>query len=212
MNSELENKSFENIFLNIWTKPKKVFLTVKDDQLNSTRHYLFILVGIVSSLIKNQENNAGESSSWFLIILLSIIGGGLFGWIGFYFYCLLLEWIGEWFNGKARKYQLNIALSYAQIPFITSILVFLLGIIVFDQNYFKTNLEFEDYNSFSIVLYYTFKYIQYALSIWTMVLMVIAVSEVQQISIGKAILNLFLPFLMVAIPIILIICIIYLAN
>jgi hypothetical protein len=212
MTDEQSDKSFLSIYLNIWTSPRKVFAFVKNDESNSIRHYLCILFGIVSALHKYQENNTGESFSLLTIILLSIIGGGLFGWLGFYFYCFLIEWTGEWLNGKGRKYQLNIALSYAQIPFITSILVFVFGIIAFEKNYFRTNLEIEDYNSFSIRLYSTLSYIQYALSIWTFVLMIIAISEVQRMSIGKAILNLFLPVLIIAVPITLGLCIIYIAK
>jgi hypothetical protein len=50
--------------------------------------------------------------------------------------------------------------------------------------------------------------LEFILGIWTIVFCVVGVSEVQKLSIGKSIVNLILPLLVFAIPIIIIVLII----
>ena len=51
------------------------------------------------------------------------------------------------------------------------------------------------------LLTYGFTVVESILGIWTFLLYVIGISEVQQFSVGKALLNLLLPFIVIVIPI-----------
>lgn len=96
-------------------------------------------------------------------------------------------------------------MAYAMIPSILGLVFLFLQIAVFGNDYFRSTTDYlESSIEGSIVFWISFS-MEMLLSLASLVLMVIGLSEVQKFSIGKAIINLILPVAFIVVPIVLIV-------
>jgi hypothetical protein len=211
MNNEIEsiNKS-ENftdkeIFSKIWTKPREVFKFINEKHYDKYVNLLLVLAGISRAFDRASMKDMGDKMSIWAILGLCIILGGLLGWISFYIYAALLSWTGKWLDGKGDTTSILRILSYAMTPAIIALLFFIPQIGIYGNEIFKSDGDIASAGLISNILVYGSMVLEFILGIWTIVLCVIAVSEVQKLSIGKTILNLLLPVLVFAVPIIIIV-------
>lgn len=195
----------KEIFNRIWTSPRVVFKFINDNKYDKLVTPLLIMAGISSSLDKAAGKDMGSDSMGLIgIILISVVAGGLFGWISYYIYAALLSWSGKWLDGKGNTDAILRVIAYAMIPSILAI-VFLIPQLLINNNPVFQSDGNTNAGIILNIISYGCAIVQVVLGIWTIVLCVVGLSEVQKLSIGKAILNFFLPILFIAIPIIILI-------
>ena len=208
MNNNFENSpslSDKDIFTKIWTSPRQVFKFINDKKYDKYVIALLIIAGINRAFTRASDRDMGDNSSLIVIIASSVLLGGLLGWISFYLYAALISWSGKWFNGKGSTKSILRALSYAMIPTIISLLIIFIQIGFYGIELFQSSVDYDTMGLIPSLFFYLTLIVQMVLGIWTIILSVVGVSEVQQISKGKALLNLLLPALFIIIPILLII-------
>ena len=152
----------------------------------------------------------GLSAGWnncSLIVTASFIGGGLLGWISYYIYAALLNWTGKWIKGQGDTKSILRIISYALTPSIIALIFLIPQIGIYGNEMFKSDGDIVSAGLVANIFVYGSLILEFILGIWTIVFCVVGVSEVQKLSIGKAILNLLLPLLVFAIPIIIIVLI-----
>ena len=88
------------IFTKIWISPRLVFKFLNDNRYDKYVHILLILAGITRTLDRASTNNMGDDMSLFGVLAISIILGGLLGWISYYIYAALMSWTGKWLKGQ----------------------------------------------------------------------------------------------------------------
>lgn len=186
---EVQHFTDKEIFTKIWTIPRPIFKYINHLKYEKHLTILLILAGITSAFERAETNYLGSNDSIGITIFASIIGGALFGWISYYLYSSLIRFTGKWLNGKANTDSILRTLAYASIPTIT-------GLVLVIPKFLLTGTDL-----YQNLLTYGFTVVESILGIWTFVLYVIGISEVQQFSIGKALLNLLLPFIVIVIPI-----------
>ncbi|WP_298121226.1 Yip1 family protein [Flavobacterium sp.] len=204
--------SEENIFTKIWTSPREVFKFINTYKYNKYVTVLLILAGISRTFDRASMKNMGDYFSIWGIIAFSILIGVIFGWITYYLYSALISWTGKWINGKGNTDSILRVLSYALIPSIVSLLFLIPQIIIYGNEIFKSDGDIVSGGIVSNVIVYGSMIIEFALGIWSIVLCVIAISEVQKLSIGKSILNLILPAIVIMTPILIIALVINVIN
>ena len=204
--------SEENIFTKIWTSPREVFKFINTYKYNKYVTTLLILAGISKTFDRASMKNMGDNFSIWGIIAFCIIIGAIFGWITYYLYSALISWTGKWINGKGNTDSILRVLSYALIPSIVSLLLLIPQIIIYGNEVFKSDGDITSGGIVSKIIVYGSIIIEFALELWSLVLWVIAISEVQKLSIGKSILNLLLPAIVIIAPILIIVLIIYVIN
>ena len=202
-----KNLSDKEIFSKIWTKPREVFQFINDNQYDKFVKLLLVLAGISRAFDRASMKDMGDSMSIWGILSLSIILGGLLGWISYYIYAALLSWTGEWLGGKGDTTSILRILAYAMTPAAISLLLLIPQIGIYGNEIFKADGDITSAGLIPNILVYGSMVLGIILGIWMIVLCVVGVSEVQKLSIGKSILNLFLPLLVFAIPIIIIVLI-----
>ncbi|PZR22983.1 MAG: hypothetical protein DI539_04175 [Flavobacterium psychrophilum] len=180
----------ENLFKKIITSPREAFRFIAGHQYEKHMVQLLALAGMTSGLDKAVEKNlAGDAGV--ISIIIYVVLGGLLGWIGYYFFAGILSLTGRWFSGQGRTDTILPILSYAAIPTIASSLFTIIRLIIgFEPQSFDINF----------ILYYSALFIEAGLSFWALGLLIIGLAEVQRFSIGKAILNLFLPIIVIFVP------------
>jgi hypothetical protein len=185
--------SEKDIFIKIMTSPREAFKFINDYKYEKHLYILLFLAGIVRSFDKASTKNMGDNFSIWSIIAICVIFGGLFGWITYYIYAAFISWCGGWMNGKGNTQSILRILGYALFPSILSFIILIPQIAIYGNEIFKSENDFYSSGLVDSIIYYGFLIIEFTLGIWSLVLCVIGISEVQQLSIGKSILNLLLP-------------------
>ena len=146
----------------------------------------------------------GDTFSLPTIIGISIAAGGLFGWISTYFYSGLISWTGKWLKGTADTSTILHVLAYAMIPTIISLIFLIPQFATYGVEVYKKDGDIISGGLIINIIFWSSMAAELVLGCWTIYLCVIGISELQQFTIGKAVLNLLLPVLLIVIPILLI--------
>lgn len=196
-----DNELFKTVLLD----PKKAFKFIHKYEYENHLKLLLVLAGISSTFDRAVNNNSGDNMSLGGVIALSVIIGGLLGWISYYIYAALISWTGGWLNGSARTSEVLRIIAYANIPVILALIIMIFQIFLVGNSYFQSTIYLDDYGTAITIVYYGLAIAQLGLGIWNVFLLVIGVAEAQQFGYGKAFLNVILPILVIAVPILLII-------
>lgn len=196
-----------DIILTVLTNPKKAFEFIHHYRYEHYMKLLLVLAGISNAFDRAVSSNSGDKMSLAGVIFMSVLIGGLLGWISFYIYAALIRWTGSWIKGKATIDDVLRIIAYAYVPSIFTMVFMIFQIIVLGNAYFQSTTDITSYDLVTQIIFYGCTIIQMALVVWTMVLMVIGVAEAQKFTLGKAFLNVLLPLLIIAVPLLLIIAI-----
>ncbi len=195
----------KEIFTKIWTNPRQVLKFINEYHYDKYLYVLLFFAGISRSLDRVNHKQYGDDASSLKILTLSIIIGGLLGWISYYVYSALISWTGEWLNGKGDTKSILRIIAYAMIPTIIGLIMLIPQLSIYGNEIFKENGDTISAGLISNIIFYGSRIIQGVLGIFSLVFIVIGISEVQKLSIGNSILNLLLPILVLGIPILLIV-------
>ena len=191
----------KEIFTKIWTSPRPVFKYINENSYDKFMYALLVLAGITSVFDRASSKNMGDNMPLVAVIMVCIIAGSIFGWISYYIYAALMSWTGKWLNGKGNTGSLLRMFSYAMIPSIFSLILLIPRIAVFGNAIFQSDTDIFGNGITAIIIFVFTLLIEIILGIWSLVLLVIGISEVQKLSIGKSILNLVMPAFIIIVPI-----------
>ena len=195
------NITEDNLLLKIWIAPKATLEFV----LNYCPHkyvlLLFALGGISRSIDRASTKGMGDNMSAVSILTISIIAGGLFGWLSYYFYAWLLEVTGKWLKGNASFSQFKTILAWSLVPTAFSLLLLIPELMIFGDEIFKSETYSPNWITDMVLM--LFALMEITLGIWTLVILIKGISLIQNFSTGKSVLNAFLPALLILVPIIL---------
>ncbi len=204
-NSKEEAVNPKNILEKVCTSPKQAFQFIDNYKYNKHVILLLVLSGIVKALDKAETKSMGDNIPIWGIIGFSLFIGLLFGWLLNYIYAFLVSKTGEYLNRKASTESILRVLAYSLIPAIISLFVYFVRILFYGNSIFQSTLLYSSDEFLNNIISYIFIFIDLFLMVWSLILLIIGVSIVQKFSIGKAIVNIVLP----AILIVLIFLIIY---
>lgn len=195
----------DNLIYKIWIKPTTTLAYILKNCPDKFMVPLMILGGITRAIDRASTQNMGDKYSIFYILIITIVAGGLFGWISYYFYAWLLEITGKWLKGKADYEEFKTVIAWSLIPSICSLVLLIPEILIFGVDIFKSDMS--DTGVVSIMLMVLFGLVEITLGIWTLIIFVKGVSLIQNFNTWKAILNMILPVFLILIPILFIVLI-----
>lgn len=194
----------QEIFTKIWFQPRLVFRFIEDYDYDKFVPFLLICAGIYKAFDKTADKNINENFSLLAVIAISVIFGGLFGWLGYYIYAAAISLSGKWLGGKAKTRSILNMMAHGMTPSIIALFIFIIQIIIYGNDIFKKDFEYESENIINNILGGFLIITQLIFIIYTVVLCVIGLSEIQNFSIWSAILNFLLPILFIVVPIFLV--------
>jgi len=193
--------SDKDIFTKIWTSPRLVFKFLTEQQYDKYLYLLLALAGISSAFDRATSKNLGENMSLIGVVAFCVILGGLLGWISIYIGAALVSWTGKWLKGQGDTNSILRIMAYAMIPSIVAMILLVPQIALFGNELFQSEINIYNHGFLSAGIFWLTVSIEISLGVWTIVLFVIGISEVQKLSIGKSIINLILPALVILVPI-----------
>ena len=181
------------IFTQIWLSPRRVFKYINDRKYDSFTTILVIFGGITNALSRASDKHMGDNMSLLAVLLITVLGGGAFGWLSYYIYAALMSWSGKWLKAKGDTTTLFRMISYSLIPSLVILLLIVARILLIGNKEFQKDVDLFSEGILVALLCYICYFLEFMLGIWTLFILIVGISEVQQISIGKAIVNLILP-------------------
>ena len=201
--------SDKEIFTKIWTEPRRVLKQINETKYEKYFYILLFLAGVSGAFDRAVNKNMGENVSLLGIVAGCVILGGLLGWLSYYIYAALLSWTGKWLDGKGDTDSIYRILAYAMIPSAISLIFLVPQIAVYGIDLFVKDGDLVNAGIVGNIVFWGSILLEIILGIFTIIFSVIGLSEVQKISVWKAILNLVLPLLIILGPIVIIAFIIY---
>ena len=192
------------IFEKLFTAPKRAFAFIHSYKFEKHLLLIAMLTGVSSALSRAAEQNEGDTFPLWGVVLFSILIGCIFGYITLLFYSFVTNISGGWLKGTASTFDIMRVLTYSMVPSLIKLLMFAIKIAVFGNALFSSGFYVDDFDVFSKVIYYGTSLVSLGVTIWSSVLFVLGLAEVQQFSLGKALLNILLPVvIMIAIGLVL---------
>ncbi|MDO5664314.1 MAG: Yip1 family protein [Bacteroidia bacterium] len=204
-NDESSSLTDKDLFTKIWTSPRQVFKYINDNHYDKYVILLLVLSGISRAFSRASMKNMGDEMSIWAILGFSIFLGGLLGWISYYIYAALISWTGKWLKGQGDTSSILRIVSYAMIPSIITLIFLIPQIGIYGVEIFKKDGDITSAGLLSNIFVYGSMILEFILGIWTIVFCVVGISEVQKLSIGKSILNLLLPGIVIVVPILILV-------
>lgn len=209
-NSETITRSKYRLLLEMWVKPRNTIRYII--QTNPTQFVLIIamLSGIFQVLGNFAQKGYGDYISLLNMYLISIIAGPVLGLISFYLFGALLNWTGKWIGGTADSEKIRAAYAWGLVPYITLKLVLVIPeILFFGNDIYRSDMTLVLESTLLMVLFVFTVLLEIIGWIWTTIILLKALGEVQGFSAWKALGNVLLAFLVIFIALFLFILVIY---
>lgn len=203
--------AYKIVLFNLWKRPKRAFNTINQYNLFKYQIHLFVLTGITNTVNRRFIDLADSTHDLLPTLLSSIVAGALLGWISLLIVSGLIYISGKWMKGQATSTEITNMVAFATVPFIISIVftvvcVLLLRFLRFQDG---TYAYFKSWSNNYYVIIKVHYYVNILINLYYLVLLAIGISAVQDFSIRKSFLNLFIGIAIIAVPIGLLILYIY---
>lgn len=190
----------DDLFKKIWTSPRAVFAYLENKKYNKYVPVLLVLIGVVRAIDKAVEKDLGDKLPLIAVLAVCVFAGGLLGWITVYLYGALIAWTGKLLKGVADTSSVVRVMAYGMVPAVCSLFVIVPQIAIFGNDMFRDNGSAFVDGFLASLLFYGGAAIDVLLGVWSTLIIVIGISEVQKLSISKAILNVLLAALVIIVP------------
>ncbi len=188
-----------NPWTRLWRRPRATFRALLDEAPTYSVLTLAILGGIPGGFAQAVKWNAGAFMSLPLVLLLSLLLGGLLGLLELYVLSWLIAYSGRWFGGQAGPLQMRTIVAWSNLPNALGLLSWLLMLLVLGPALFlPKDPQMMMQHTLSPLLTVA-SLAQITLAIWSLVLLVIGVGVAQGLKLGKTLLSLLVPTLAFAV-------------
>jgi len=190
------NKIGFHPWFSIWSKPKATIRKIVDFDPNYRLFILSTIYGFSSLISLAQTFALGNVLNSYLILIACVILSPIWGYLIFSFASFFIYLSGKLLKGKALYSHIRCAIAWSNVPMIVNALSWIFLFIVFKENLLKEFPEGFPFNDFQKSFLFLVLFSQLIFSIWILVLYINSLAEVQQFSVGKAILNIIVAVLL----------------
>jgi hypothetical protein len=196
--------SVESPFVTIWTRPRATIRGIVDT--NPRLHVIPIAVvaGIIQDLDRASIRNAGDRLPLSTILTQAIGLGPIRGLVGLYVGAWLLALTGRWLNGRATAERIRAAVAWSFVPTLATIPIWIIQLGVLGREMFTTETPTLDANPALALRFTMIGVAEIVLAIWSIVIFLKCVGEVQGFSAWRALGSV----LLVLVPVILVVVIV----
>jgi len=188
-----------NPWVKIWTQPRA---TIREIVAFDPKFRFLILAwvyGFVSIMHTSQNFSLGADLSLSIILAGTVVLALPLGILGISITSWLLQWTGGWIGGTASFHEIRAAVSWANVPNIINILMWLVLVGYFGSSVLSNTFAQKPFIGIDLYIVIPVFLIQFAVSIWSLVILITTLSEVQGFSGWKALLNLLIPIAMISV-------------
>jgi len=191
---ENEQQTSFNPYKSIWLQPRSTIQHIVDTNPTYLVLALFALAGVAGGISTASAEGWGYDMSllWVFLIIVAIFP--LAAILVLYLLSALTRWTGKWLGGKATQEQIRAAYAWSYIPVITTITLYVLLFMFYGTDLFGYQVQSDV--AFSIVAI-----AEIALNVWSFVIGLHCLGQVQGFSAWRALGNQALTALVLLVPI-----------
>jgi Yip1 domain len=192
--------SRENPFLTIWTRPRATIRGIVETDATYRVLALTSASGIVGALNNAAQRNAGDRLPISAILGMAIVLGPIGGIIGLYVGAWFVGLSGRWLGGRADSEDIRAALAWSAVPTLVVIPIWIVQLAVFGHEMFTSEMPSVEANPMLYVVVIATGVAEFVLAIWSLVILLKTLGEVQGFSAWRALGSMLLITLIVLIP------------
>jgi hypothetical protein len=183
----------------IWTHPRETIRQIVKENPKRSLFYLAAIYGFAALLSTFQSLALGSHISAMAIFLIALIFSPLWGYIVFSVWSWVVMWTGKWLKGKGDFQKIRAAYAWSCVPLIGSGIVWILLILLFGASLFLNPPVDQFLPRAGALLLMGLLLAKVVFSIWSLVIYLNALSEVQGFSILRAIGNVIIAGILVSV-------------
>ncbi len=195
----MEEKLGLNPWFRIWINPRRTIRRIVDIAPGKGFLWLSLIYGFPVLMQIAQSLSLALYFSWPVILITALIFAVFIGMLGITITAGLLTWVGKWIGGVGSFTQVRAVVAWSNLPVIVTALTWIAWIFIFKGTLFYDGFLSTGFAGMAKTLIMSFAILQFAASLWSFVLLLITLSEVQGFSVWKALLNIILPFVLIVI-------------
>lgn len=189
-NTDLKSSSGFNPWLEIWTEPRTTISRVVAENPNRSLVLLASIYGFSSLLNSFQTFILGHQIGLVQIYLLAALLSPIWGYIGFSVWSFFVSVTGKIFRGAGSFKEIRAAYAWSCVPLIINMVLWLVMGACFGRALFMTMENGQPLSQMEVILLFGVLVARLVTMIWSLVIYVNTLSEVQKFSVLKAIGNL----------------------
>jgi hypothetical protein len=187
-------------WLTLWFQPRRTFLYLSGHYNEKWNLVWAALFGFGRALDQAASSSQGDVLPAELIFMIALISGPLGGIAVLYVVSVYFRWISGWFGGKASHEAVRSVFAWSLLPSAVTLACTVPFLIYFGQNWFINPQPISTPLAWSLIM--LLSGIGAIMTLWTLILIVIGLAEVNQFSIWKSLLSLLSGTAIIAVPII----------
>lgn len=184
---ELQGK--HNPWLTIWTEPRATIARIVAGNPNQSLWWLAAIYGFCSLLNLFQSMVLGNAMGTVGILILAIVIAPFYGYVSFSIWSWFVFWVGKWFKGQGTFKTVRASYAWSCVPIIINIPLWVLMVIIFGHQIFTNFPEAHLLPSSQVFILFAILIVKVILAVWSLVIFLNALAEVQSYSVIRAILN-----------------------
>ena len=123
------------------------------------------------------------------ILIIAVIFAAIYGYVSFSIWSWFVMWIGKLFKGQGTFKTLRASYAWSSVPLILNIPLWLLMVALFGHQLFLNLPDAYLLSAWKIFVLFLVMIVKVILAIWSLVIYINALAEMQKYSIIRAILN-----------------------
>ena len=191
----------ENPWISIWTAPRSTISKIVSENPKRGLWPLAWIYGILSLLSGSQSLSLGHSMSLLSLLLLAIVFAPLWGMAVFGIWSWVVYWVGRLLGGVGDFSFIRAAYAWSCAPLLVSLILWVLLISFFGSNLFQQSPDTHFMQQGLVILLFGSLIAKTVLSIWSLVIFINTLAEVQKFSILRSISNIILAWIAIGVVI-----------
>ena len=186
-----------NPWLSIWTEPRGTIRGIIDTNPKYGFLLLSAVYGLPIAFNIAQSLSFGTAIPLWTILIAALISCIFIGVLGISISAWILLVTGRWIQGKGSFQTIRAAVAWSQVPNFVTIIMWAVLFGVFTSQVFSKGFSETQFIGFEAGIVFIVFLVQTIISIWSFIILLKTLGEVQGFSAWKALLNILIPFIIV---------------
>jgi hypothetical protein len=169
----------------VWLRPRRVFRELATRPINGTDYLLGAAQGVVGWLALSRAQNVGANSSIAEIFGKALLVGSIAGIASLFLMGAIYSRLGARAGGASARTQVIHVLAYGGVPMVASLVVWIFTALLAGEATFE-QVQRADLEGFIALLLHVQFFVYVLLTLWSVVIQVMGLSEIQGLTTRKA--------------------------
>lgn len=189
----------KSAWVTIWVHPRATIRRIVTENKKQSLWLLAAIYGFSALLGTFQSFSLGSVIGMIPIFVLAVILAPIWGYIAFAIWSWFVFWTGKWFKGLGDFQSVRAAYAWSSVPIAVSDLLWIVMLVMFGSTLFSMQPNAPIFSQAQSIVLLVLLFGKVVFSIWSLVIYLNTLAEVQQFSILRAIGNVIIAGLFVAI-------------